>query len=98
MPLPQRKIYFHIFYLHIIICLRYFYLQYYIYIYICKYIFNILFKSKALFTCKSEDFLLIIGITLSVLLRPDKNLQGFDCPFKLCDDVLSSEKEGVCLL
>jgi len=81
MPLPMIKIYFHNFDLHIGICLRYFYLQYCIYIY--EYILNILIRLKSLFSCKSKHFLLIFGTMLSVFLRPDKNLQGSECPVKL---------------
>jgi len=64
---------------HISIRLRHFYLQHYIYI----YILNILFRLKTLFTRKSKNFLLIIAIVLSVIIRPDKHLQGFECPVKL---------------
>jgi hypothetical protein len=57
-------------------------------IYILEYIYitfvyntvlflNILFRYNALFTHKSKNIMLIIGIIPSVLLQPDKQLQVF---------------------
>jgi hypothetical protein len=46
-------------------------------LYICIYVLNILFRLKALFTCKSKIFLLIIGVILSVFLRLVKHMQRF---------------------
>ena len=77
----MRKSYFHIFVLRIRIRLRHFYLQYYIYMYIC----NIVFRLKTSFPYKSENFLLIVRIILSVFLRPCKVLSvRLNCKIMFC--------------
>jgi len=49
-----------------------------------------LFRYNTLFTYTNENILLITGVILNVFVRPDKHLQIFKFPVKMC--LLPSEQ------
>jgi hypothetical protein len=68
------SLYFHIVHLYI---LEYSYIAF---IYNTILFLNILFRRDTLFTYRSKNILLIIGIVLSMFRRPNEHFQVFECP------------------